>query len=82
MDIKVLGPGCMKCKKLFAEAEKAAAACGHPVTLVKVERIEDIMAYGVMSTPALVIGSEVKSVGRVVPAAEIAAMITSAIAKG
>jgi small redox-active disulfide protein 2 len=82
MDVKVLGPGCAKCKKLYAEAQRAVELCGVRVTLVKLEKIEDIMAYGVMSTPALVIGAEVKSVGRIVPAAEIAAMITAAIAKG
>ena len=82
MEVKVLGPGCMKCQKLYAEAQKAVEQCGQSVTLTKVEKIEEIMAYGVMSTPALVIGAEVKSVGRVVPASEIATMITSALAKG
>ncbi len=46
------------------------------------EKVEDIISYGVMSAPALVIGTEVKSVGRVVPAAELATMLTSALAKG
>lgn len=82
MEIKVLGPGCTKCQKLLAEAQKAAGSCGQPVTVSKVEKIEEIMAYGVMSTPALVIGGEVKSVGRVVPSAEIVTMITAAFAKG
>lgn len=82
MEVKVLGPGCAKCQKLYAEAQKAIQQCGQPVSLVKVEKIDEIMSFGVMSTPALVIGTEVKSVGRVVPAAEIATMITTALAKG
>lgn len=71
MEIKVLGPGCAKCKKLYAEAEKAVAELGEPVTLIKVEKIESIMKYGVLSTPALVLNEQVKSSGRVIPAAEI-----------
>jgi small redox-active disulfide protein 2 len=71
MEIKVLGTGCAKCKKLYAEAEKAIAQLGRPVTLTKVEEIEKIMTYGVYATPALVVGEQVKSSGRVTPAAEI-----------
>lgn len=82
MEVKVLGTGCAKCQKLYAEAKKAIEESGQAVTLTKVEKIDEIMAYGVMSTPALVIGTEVKSMGRIVPASEIATMITSALAKG
>jgi len=82
MEIKVLGTGCTKCQKLYAEAKKAVELCGQPITLSKVEKIDEIMTYGVMATPALVIGSEVKSTGRIVPASEIATMITNALAKG
>lgn len=78
MDVKVLGPGCAKCKKLFAEAEKAIAGLGAPVTLTKIEKIEAIMAYGVLSTPALVINEQVKSSGRVIPADEILAWLRQA----
>jgi small redox-active disulfide protein 2 len=55
MKIKVLGTGCHKCKKLYSEAEKAIAASGVQVELEKVERIEEIIKYGVMMTPGLVI---------------------------
>jgi small redox-active disulfide protein 2 len=72
MDVKVLGTGCTKCKKLYAEAEKAVAEAGVTASLSKVERIEDIMAFGVLSTPALVIDGEVKATGRVPAAKEIA----------
>ena len=71
MELKVLGTGCAKCKKLFAEAEKAIAAYGTPVSLVKVEEIQKIMAYGVRMTPALVLEDQVKSAGRITPASEI-----------
>ena len=81
MKIKVLGTGCPKCKKLYAEAEKAIASSGVAVELSKVEKIDDIMKYGVMMTPALVIDEEVKASGRIPPAAEIVSWITTAAAK-
>ena len=81
MKIKVLGTGCPKCKKLYAEAEKAVASSGVAVELTKVEKIDDIMKYGVMMTPALVIDEEVKASGRIPPAAEIVSWITTAAAK-
>jgi len=81
MKIKVLGTGCPKCKKLYAEAEKAITSSGVAAELEKVERIDDIMKYGVMMTPALVIDEEVKASGRIPPAAEIVTWITTAAAK-
>jgi small redox-active disulfide protein 2 len=81
MKIKVLGTGCPKCKKLYAEAEKAVAASGIAAQLEKIEKIDDIMKYGVMMTPALVIDEEVKASGRIVPASEIVSWITTAAAK-
>ncbi len=71
MKVKVLGTGCPKCKKLYAEAEKAIAASGVEVELEKVDRLEDIMKYSVMMTPALVIDEEVKASGRIPPSSEI-----------
>lgn len=81
MKIKVLGTGCAKCKKLYAEAEKAIAASGVLVEIEKVEKIDDIMKYAVMMTPALVIDEEVKTSGRIPPASEIVTWITTAAAK-
>ena len=75
MDIKVLGTGCAKCEKLFAEAEKAVAETGGAASLSKVEKLDDIMSYGVMMTPALVIDGEVKSSGRIPGGQEIAGWI-------
>ena len=81
MKIKVLGPGCAKCKKLHAEAEKAIAASGLHVELEKIEKLEDIMKYAIMTTPALVLDEQIKATGRIVPAAEIAGWITAAATK-
>ena len=80
MRIKVLGLGCPRCKVLYAEAAKAVKAAGVDVVLEKVETLEGILAYGVMATPALVVGDEVKSVDRVPPVKEIVAWIATAAA--
>jgi len=81
MEIKVLGSGCPNCKRLYAEAEKAIAQSGQPATLIKVEAIEEIVNYGVMRTPALVIDGNVVASGKIPSAAEIAVLITTAAAK-
>jgi len=81
MKIKILGTGCAKCKKLYAEAEKAVAASGVAVELEKVEELDSITKYGVMMTPALVIDEEVKASGRIAPASEIVSWITTAAMK-
>ena len=78
MDVKVLGTGCAKCKKLYAEAEKAVAASGVAASLSKVEKIDDIMKFGVMMTPALVIDGEVKAAGRIPRVPEIVAWLMNA----
>ena len=81
MEIKVLGPGCANCKRLYQEAEKAVAQVGQPATITKVETMEDIMAYGILRTPGLVIDEKVVASGRIPNAAEIATLITAALAK-
>jgi len=78
MKIQVLGTGCMKCNKLHAEVEKAVAQTGVSAQIEKVERIDEIMKFGVALTPALVIDGEVKSAGNVPGLAQIVAWITGA----
>lgn len=65
MDIKVLGSGCANCKKTVALIEQVAQAQGVAVTLSKVEELRDIMGYGVMSTPGVVIDGKVVHAGGV-----------------
>ncbi len=75
MEVKVLGPGCTKCNKLYDETRKAIDEAGVEATLVKVEDINEIADHGVMFTPALVIDGEVRSSGSVLKAAKIAALL-------
>lgn len=69
--IQILGTGCPKCKLLFANTKPAVTAAGIEAKTEKVEKITDIMKFGVMSTPALVVDGAVKSVGKVLSPEEI-----------
>ena len=64
MEIKVLGPGCRNCEKLEADAKQAVKEAGADSTVTKVTDMTEIMRYGVLSTPGLVINGKVKSYGR------------------
>ncbi|MBN1961549.1 MAG: TM0996/MTH895 family glutaredoxin-like protein [Deltaproteobacteria bacterium] len=78
MIVQILGSGCAKCKSLYAEAEKAIAASGVQATLTKVEKIDEMMKFGIMSTPALAIDGEVKCSGRIAKSDEIVTWLTTA----
>lgn len=64
-DIKVLGTGCASCKSTIALIEQVAQAKGVAVSLQKIEVLKDIMSYGVMSTPGVVIDGKVVHAGGV-----------------
>jgi small redox-active disulfide protein 2 len=76
MKIQILGTGCPKCKKLMENAEKAAHGLDGEYEIVKVTDINEIMKFGVMMTPALVVENEVKSVGKVLSTEEIKKIIS------
>ncbi len=61
MKIEILGTGCKKCETLMLNAQKAVSEAKSFAQIIKVDDLEKIMNYGVMSTPALVINGEVKS---------------------
>ncbi len=71
MVVKILGTGCKSCKMLEANAIEAVKQLGSDAKVEKVEKIEDIMAYGVMATPALVVDEVVKSMGRILSPEDI-----------
>lgn len=75
MKIEVLGTGCAKCKKLYQLVEKVVADTGADADVTKVEKIEDIVKYGVAFTPALVIDGTVKAAGGIPRAAQIEAWL-------
>ena len=75
MKSEVLGTGCSKCKALYENVKKALEESGKDAEVVKVEEIPKIMAYGVMSTPALVVNGQVRFSGKVASVAEIMGML-------
>ena len=75
MVIKILGSGCAKCKKLEENARQAISSLSGDITIEKVTDLNQIMNFGVMITPALVIDEEVVSVGKVLSADDIKKLI-------
>ena len=69
--IDILGTGCPKCRKLAENAEAAARELGIEIELVKVTDINQIMTFGVMMTPGIVVDGEVNASGKVSSTAEI-----------
>jgi small redox-active disulfide protein 2 len=77
IDIKILGTGCPKCKKLAEVTEAAVSELNLDFQLEKVEEINEIMEYGVMVTPALVIDGRVEVSGKVPGIEDIKKMLIS-----
>lgn len=71
MIIKILGSGCVSCHKLEENTRKAVEELGIDATIEKVTDFKDILAYGVMKTPALVVNEKVKVSGRVLTPEQI-----------
>ena len=78
MILKVLGSGCKKCGMLEEHAREAVARLGIDAEVRHVTDMAEIMGYGVMSTPALVIDEQLKAAGRVLTVDEIAALLSRA----
>ena len=79
MHIKVLGSGCANCHKVEELAKQAVAQLGIEAQLELVTDMQEMLRYGVMSTPAIVINDKVVSAGRVPALSQITTMITSAL---
>ncbi len=71
MEIKILGTGCPKCKKLEQLTREVVAQNGLTATITKVEDIMDILKYNILATPALVVNEKVEIKGRLPTAREI-----------
>ncbi len=80
MNILVIGPGCARCKTLAQLTEQAAQELGLTYELNKVTDLKQIMALGVMMTPALAVNGTVKVVGKVPSVPEIKAILQQAAA--
>lgn len=71
MKLEILGSGCAKCHKLEEITKEAVKELGIDAEVAKVQDIKAIMAYGVMTTPALVVNGEVKVAGKIPSIKEI-----------
>lgn len=69
--IKILGMGCPKCKATYTNVMEALTQTGIEADVVKIEDIEEIMKYNVMTTPVLMIDDDIKAKGRVAQVSEI-----------
>jgi small redox-active disulfide protein 2 len=76
MEIKILGPGCPKCKTLEQLTRDVVSKNGIDATITKVDDIMEIMKYNIMTTPALVIDGKVVVKGRIPSAEEIKQLLT------
>lgn len=76
MDIKVLGSGCARCNDLEGRVKEALAELGLAVEVTKVTDFREIMKYGVMQTPALVVDGQVKVAGRIPNKPELVALLS------
>jgi small redox-active disulfide protein 2 len=76
MEIKVLGPGCAKCNTLVKLTHDVVEQNGINATIIKVDDIMEIMKYGVMSTPALVVDEKVVLKGRIPTSEELKQLLT------
>jgi small redox-active disulfide protein 2 len=74
--IEILGTGCAKCKRLFANAEQAVRDLKITAEIVKVEDLAEIVGRGIMIPPALFIDGEVQAEGRIPDVNEIKKMLT------
>jgi len=75
-NIKILGTGCSKCLKLEENVRQTVSEMGVEATISKVTDLNDIMAYGVLMTPGLVINEKVVSFGRLLNSKDISKLIT------
>jgi len=75
--IQILGTGCAKCNELTANAKAAAQQLGEEVEFEKVTNINEIMKFGVMTTPGLVIDGKVVSQGKLLNPEQIAKFLRS-----
>jgi len=79
IEIKILGPGCPKCKVTESQVKRAVAELNRKdITVIKVEKIEDIMKFNILSTPAVVVNGVIKTIGRVPRTDEIIKFINEA----
>ena len=77
LDIKILGPGCPKCKTIYSNTIEAVNQLGIEANVTKVEDIMEIMKYNVLSTPVLMVNEVAKIKGRTADVSEIKQLLSN-----
>lgn len=80
--IQILGPGCARCQALASNAAEAVRQLGVSAQIEKVTDVNQIISFGVMVTPALVVNGEVKSSGKLLTVDEIKSILSAASQSG
>ena len=80
MEIKILGGGCPKCERLEAVTRLVVEDLGIEANFIKVKSVPEIMAYDIMSTPALVVDEQVLCYGRIPEQSEIKTWLEAMVA--
>ncbi len=75
--VKVLGPGCAKCKATYNNVLEAVKQLGIEADVIKIEDIEEMMKYNVLTTPVLMVDDVIKVKGRVADINEIKQLLTA-----
>ena len=73
--VKVLGAGCKSCHELYENAKEAVKALGLPLAVEYITDMQKVMEYGAMRMPALVVNEKIISMGKVLKAAEVEALL-------
>ena len=76
LQIKILGPGCPKCKTTYTNVLEALKQTNIEAEVEKIEDIEKMMAYNVLTTPVLIIDDDIKVKGRIAHVKEIVDLLT------
>ena len=77
LDIKILGPGCPKCKTTYNNVLEAVKQLGIEAKVIKIEDIMEIMKYNVLSTPVLMVNEVAKIKGRTADVSEIKQLLSN-----
>ncbi|MGC8627746.1 MAG: thioredoxin family protein [Acidimicrobiales bacterium] len=77
MNVKILGTGCVNCKRVEAIVREVAAEAGLQADIEEVKDVPAILSHGIMHTPGLVVNGELKASGRVPSRAEVAGWLTT-----
>jgi len=79
--VKILGAGCSNCERLYEVTRRAVDSLGAQVEVIKITDYQEMMKYGILQTPGLVINEELVMVGKVPSLGDMTTLLTTALSK-